>query len=101
MTLVIAASLEVEHGIKNLWSTRSSGFKLPANYGQYIPQHYFCAFVCGFPHFWSPEHLWYSEHVPWDSFVPDIEDGVFVDGRINVCVETKDFGDWWIAKCDV
>jgi hypothetical protein len=70
ITLVIAASLEVEHGIVNLWSTTSTGFKHPANYGQYLPQNYFRAFICGFPHLWSPEHLWYSESVPWECFKP-------------------------------
>jgi hypothetical protein len=73
VTLVITASLEVEHGIENMWSTSSTGFKSPSNYGAYIPQHYFRAFVCGFPHLWSPEHLWYSEHVPWDCFLPFVK----------------------------
>jgi hypothetical protein len=70
ITLVIAASLEVEHGIVNLWSTTSTGFKHPANYGQYLPQNYFRTFICGFPHLWSPKHLWYSEDVPWECFKP-------------------------------
>ena len=73
VTLVITASLEVEHGVENLWSTVSNGFKLPPDYGQFIPQHYFCAFVCGFPHLWSPEHLWYSEAVPWECFLPFVQ----------------------------
>ena len=34
VSLVIAVSLEVEHGIENLWSTRSNGFKQPTYYGQ-------------------------------------------------------------------
>ena len=55
VTLIIAASLEVEHGIENLWKTSSNGFKSPADYGQYIPVHYFRTFVCGFPFLWSPE----------------------------------------------
>ena len=71
MTLVIAASLEVEHGIDNLWKCgASNGFKQYPNYGNYVPQNYFRAFVSGFPQLWSPPHLWHSEHVPWDSFLP-------------------------------
>ena len=73
VTLVITASLEVEHGIINLWTTVASGFKLPPDYGQFIPQAYFNAFVCGFPHLWSPKHLWFSDHVPWDCFLPFVE----------------------------
>jgi hypothetical protein len=70
VTLVIAASLEVEHGVENLWSTTSIGLRQPADFGQYIPQNYFKAFICGFPHLWSPEHLWYSDNIPWDCFLP-------------------------------
>jgi hypothetical protein len=71
--LIIAASLEIEHGIENLWSTVSDGFKPPPDYGQYIPEHYFRAFVCGFPLLWSPKELWYSDYIPWESFKPFIE----------------------------
>lgn len=70
---MITACLEVEHGIENLWSNKSDGFKEPSDYGKYIPQHYFRAFVCGFPHLWSPEHLWYSDNVPWESFLPFVQ----------------------------
>ena len=72
ITLVIAASLEVEHGISNLWRSGPSydGFKAHPDYGQYIPEAYFRGFVNGFPHLWSPEDLWYSEYVPWDAFRP-------------------------------
>jgi hypothetical protein len=73
VTLVIAASLEVEHGIENLWATTSDGFKDPPDYGKFIPVHYFRAFVCAFPHLWSPEELWYSNNMPWDSFKPFVE----------------------------
>ena len=69
VTLVIAASLEVEHGIENLWATLLDGFKDPLDYGKYIPVHYFRAFICGFPHLWSPEKLWYSNNMPWESFI--------------------------------
>ncbi len=62
--LVIVASLEVEHGVENLWSTMSIGLQQPANFGQYIPQNYFKAFIYGFPHLWSPEHLWYLDNIP-------------------------------------
>jgi len=72
--LVIVASLEVEHGIENLWSTTSNGFKQPADFGQYLPGTYFRAFVLGFPQIWSPEHLWYSEHVPWECFLPLVQE---------------------------
>ncbi len=68
---MITASLEVEHGV--LWSTVSNGFKLPPDYGQFILQHYFRAFVCGFPHVRSPEHLWYLEAMPWESFLPVVQ----------------------------
>ena len=73
VTLIITASHEVEHGIENLWNTVGNGFKSPANYGAFIPQHYFRVFVLGFPHLWSPPHLWYSENVPWESFLPFVE----------------------------
>ena len=73
VTLVIAASLEVEHGIENLWATSADGFKDPPDYGKYIPVHYFRAFVCGFPHLWSPEELWYSNNIPWESFKPFVD----------------------------
>ena len=73
VSLVITASLEVEHGVSNLWSTASTGFKAAADYGQFVPRGYFSAFVCGFPHLWSPQHLWYSDNVPWDCFLPFVE----------------------------
>ena len=73
VTLIIAASLEVEHGIENLWKTTTDGFMSPSDYGQYIPVHYFRAFVVGFPHLWSPEEYWYSDTIPWDSFKPFVE----------------------------
>lgn len=57
----------------NLWNTTSDGFKDPADYGKYVPQHYFRAFVLGFPHLWSPEQLWYSNDVPWDCFLPFVQ----------------------------
>ena len=54
---MIATCLEVKHGIENLFVTTMSGVKHTPNYGQFIPQHYFHAFVLGFPHLWSPEVL--------------------------------------------
>jgi hypothetical protein len=61
VTLVITACLEVEHGIDNLWSTVAQGFKVASDYGQFVPQKYFNAFICGFPHpsicgFWRTCH---------------------------------------------
>ena len=38
-----------------------------------MPQKYFNAFICGFPHLWSPEHLWFSDNVPWECFKPFVE----------------------------
>ncbi len=73
VSLVITAGLEVEHGVSNLWSTVPTGFKVAADYGQFFPRGYFLAFVCGFPHLWSPQHLWYSDNVPWDCFLPFVE----------------------------
>ena len=74
LTLVVAASLEVEHGIENLRATSSDGFKDPPDYGKYIPAvHYFSAFVCGFPHLWSLEELWYLNNMPWESFKPFVD----------------------------
>ena len=71
VTLFITASLEDEHGIKNLWkSGASNGFKQYPSYGKYVPQNYFCAFVSGFPQQRSLSHLWHLEHVPWESFLP-------------------------------
>ena len=37
VTLVIAASLEVEHGVSNLWSSTVNGFKQPPDFGQFLP----------------------------------------------------------------
>lgn len=31
------------------------------------------AFTSAFPRLWSPEHLWYSTNVPWESFLPFVE----------------------------
>ena len=73
IALVVTASLEVEHGIENLWATSSDGFKDPPDYGKFLPIHYFRAFVCGFPHLWSPEELWYSNNMPWESFKPFVD----------------------------
>ncbi len=50
---MITASLEVEHGVSNLWSTESTGFKAASDYGQFVPRVYFSAFICGFPHIWG------------------------------------------------
>ena len=71
MTLVVAASLEVSMAlITFLISGASNRFKQYPNYGNYVPQNYFCAFVSGFPQLWSLPHLWHLEHVPWESFLP-------------------------------
>lgn len=70
---MITASLEVEHGVSNLWSTESTGFKSASDYGQFVPRAYFSAFICGFPHLWSPQHLWFSDNVPWDCFLPFVQ----------------------------
>ena len=51
----------------------STGFKAASDYGQFVPKVYFRAFVCGFPHLWSPQHLWYSENVLWDCFLPFVQ----------------------------
>ena len=72
--LIISASLEVENGISNLWRRgEGPGFKDYPDYGQYIPMNYFEAFVCGFPHLWSPREYWYADNVPWESFLPLIK----------------------------
>ena len=73
VTLVIATLLEEENGIENIWLTTSDGFKDPPNYGKFIPVHYFRAFVCGFPHLWSEEEMWYSNNMPWESFKPFVD----------------------------
>jgi hypothetical protein len=71
MTLVVADSLEVSMAsITFLKSRASNRFKQYPNYGNYVQQNYFCAFVSGFPQLWSPSHLWHLEHVPWESFLP-------------------------------
>ena len=71
---MIAASLEVEKGIENLWKRgQGNGFRPHADFGRFIPQTYFMIFTSVFPHMWSPEHLWYSANVPWESFVPFVE----------------------------
>ena len=35
---------------------------------------YFEACVCGFPHLLSPREHWYAENVPWESFVPLVQE---------------------------
>ena len=73
--LVMSASLEVENGISNLWQCgEGPGFKDYPDYGQYIPMNYFEACVCGFPHLLSPREHWYAENVPWESFVPLVQE---------------------------
>ena len=49
---MITASLEVEHGIENLWSIELTGFKAASDYRHFVPKVFFKAFVCGFPHLW-------------------------------------------------
>lgn len=71
VTLMVAATLEVERGIQNLWKQGvGHGFKDNPDFGQYIPQNYFQAFVAGFPHLWSPKEYWYVDNIPWESFLP-------------------------------
>lgn len=71
VVLMIAATLEVEGGIENLWKRgEGHGFRDNPDFGQYIPQNYFEAFVAGFPQLWSPREHWYVDNVPWDAFLP-------------------------------
>ncbi len=43
---MITATLEVEHGIENLWKKGpGNGLRDNPNFGQFIPVHYFKAFV--------------------------------------------------------
>lgn len=48
LTLMVTAVLEVEKGVEGLWKRgKSGGMKEYPNYGQYIPQEYFRAFLHG------------------------------------------------------
>ncbi|KAL7549478.1 hypothetical protein ACHAWF_012745 [Thalassiosira exigua] len=69
VTLMIAACLEVDSGVENLWKRgQSDGYKDYANYGQHIPVNYFRAFICGFPALWADKKYWHlpARDVPWE-----------------------------------
>ncbi|KAL7554128.1 hypothetical protein ACHAWF_017536 [Thalassiosira exigua] len=73
LTLLVAATLEVEKGVENLWKQgESAGMKPYSNYGQFIPKNYFKAFLCGLPFLWCDEKYWKipKEDLPWDFFLP-------------------------------
>ena len=70
---MIAACLEVERGVENLWKRgESDGFKDFSNYGQFIPINYFRAFIAGFPALWAEEKYWHldARDMPWDIITP-------------------------------
>ncbi len=68
---MIAATLEVEHGIENLWKQGpGNGLRDNPDFGQYLPVNYFKAFVAGFSYLWSGRQYWYLDNVPWDVFLP-------------------------------
>jgi len=73
LTIMIAATLQVENGIENLWKRgESAGMMDYPNFAQYIPKNYFKAFLEGFPYLWAEEKYWYlpKEDLPWDFIKP-------------------------------
>lgn len=77
ITIVIAAALEVERGVENLWKQgRSAGFKAYPDYGKYVPINYFKAFMSAFPFLWSERRFWYmsKDDIPWDMFLPFVDE---------------------------
>ena len=77
LTILVAASLEVERGVDSLWKHgKSNGMKDYPNYGQFIPKNYFKAFLHGFPYLWADEKYWSVAHndLPWDIITPFVSD---------------------------
>jgi hypothetical protein len=73
LTLMIAATMEVERGVENLWKRGPSlGMRDYPNYGRFIPINYFKAFLCGFPYLWADKIHWSipSLDLQWDIILP-------------------------------
>jgi len=66
---MLAGALEVDNGVDNLWQQGTSkGWKENANFGRFIPKHYFYAILAAFPYLWADEKYWYKPlmDMPWD-----------------------------------
>ena len=78
VTLLVAATLEVDNGVENLWKRGDTdGWKTHANFGQFIPKNYFKAFLSGFPWLWADkEKHWYTnpKHMPWEQILPFVDE---------------------------
>ena len=74
---MIAGALEVNNGVENLWKQgNSKGWKQYANFGQFLPQHYFRSFISAFPYLWSDKKYWYKplNDMPWDVILPFVNE---------------------------
>ena len=74
--LVIAAATEPEIGVTNLWKRGMSGGRHEhANFGKYIPENTFKAFVSAAALMFADKQWWYapSQDVDWEVFTPVLE----------------------------
>jgi hypothetical protein len=70
---MLAGALEADKGVDCLWKQgNSTGWKTHANFGQFIPKHYFRAFNAVFPYLWADPKYWYKplNDMPWDLILP-------------------------------
>ena len=77
ITILVAATLQVEKGVDNLWKQGPSAGMMPyPNFAQYIPKNYFKVFLRGLPYLWAEEKYWYipKEDLPWDFIKPFVKD---------------------------
>jgi len=68
LTIMVAATLQVERGVENLWRHgESAGMMDYPNFGQFIPRDYFKAFLSAFPYLWAEEKYWDvpDRDLPW------------------------------------
>jgi hypothetical protein len=71
--LLIAAVYEADVGVDNLWKSGESGGRHTfANFGQYIPIHYFKAFLSCAAYLFCDKHHWYVDERDrgWETFDP-------------------------------
>ena len=74
--LILAAATESDTGVENLWKRGKSGGRHDhADFGQYMPQNYFKAFISGAAMMFCEEAHWYlpKRDRPWDIFMPALD----------------------------